>query len=235
MNQRKEASLTHLLSPVGLFLQFVSLRPYGCHTKFADLGLKLIELLELVILMLQCSDGLLFGFQSITDAACSFGHIGDIIGKTGVGSIHALELGGLGEEAVLVLGLAAKEFLGLLLIQDGDGIFDLNVELVEHGIQILLVAALLHAIFVEELVAVVPAAEGDGPLDGDGIAVDVVLVSVVAAVEDGDADLGTVAVRSSLLADQLLEVGGAVRAAGTGTEADLDGGQDGGLWVINNG
>ena len=223
--------MTHLLSSIGLFLQFVSVSPHGRHAKLANLGLELVEFLELVILMLQCSDGLLLWCQSFTDAAGGFGHVGDIIGEIGVSAIHALELGGLGEEVVLVLGLAAQEFLGLLLIQDGDGIFDLNVELIEHGVQILLVAALLHAVVVEELVAVVPAPEGDGPLDGDGIAVDVVLVPIVAAVEDRDADLGTVAVRPGLLADQLLEVGGAVRAAGTGAEADLDGGQDGGLLV----
>ena len=115
------------------------------------------------------------------------------------------------------------------LIKDGDGILHLDVELIEHGVEILLVAALLRAVLVEELVAVVAAAEGDGPLDGDGIAVHVVLVAVVSAVQDGDADLGAIAVRSGLLPDQLLEVCGTMSPAGACTEADLDGGQDGGL------
>ena len=221
--------MTHLLSSISLLLHFVSLRPHGRHSKLTNLCLKLIEFLELVILVLQGFDGLLLRCQRFADTAGSFGHISDVIGEIGVGPIHALELGGLGEEVVLVLGLATQELLGLLLIQNGDGILHLNVELIEHGVQILLVAALLHAVVVEELVAVVPAPEGDGPLDGDGIAVDVVLVSVIAAVQDGDADLGAIAVGSGLLADQLLEVGGTVRTAGAGTEADLDGGQDGGL------
>jgi len=56
-----------------------------------------------------------------------------------------------------------------------------------------------------------------------------VLVAVVAAVEDRDADLGAGAVGSGLLADELLEVAGAVGPLGPRPETDLDGGQDCGL------
>ena len=228
-DKKAEAALTHLLSLVSLRLHLVPLGPDGRHTQLANFRLELVKLLELVVLVLEFLDQILFRLEGFQYAPGGSAHIGNVVRKIGVGPVHPLQLGGLGEEVVLVLRLATEKLLGLFLIQDGDGILHLDVELIEHGVEILLVAALLRAVLVEELVAVVAAAEGDGPLDGDGIAVHVVLVAVVSAVQDGDADLGAIAVRSGLLPDQLLEVGGTMSPAGACTEADLDGGQDGGL------
>lgn len=221
--------MTHFLGLVSLRLHLLPLSPDGRHTQLANFCLELVELLELVVLVLEFLDKLLLGLEGLLYASMRSVHIGNVVRKIGVGPVHPLQLGGLGEEVVLVLRLATEKLLGLFLIQDGDGILHLDVELIEHGVEILLVAALLRAVLVEELVAVVAAAEGDGPLDGDGIAVHVVLVAVVSAVQDGDADLGAIAIRSGLLPDQLLEVGGTMSPAGAGTEADLDGGQDGRL------
>lgn len=159
-----------------------------------------------------------------------------------------LEVGGLEEELVLGGLVAFYEILGVLLIEDRARVVYLDVELVQHVVQIPLVGRDELAVGVEKAVRVRPHPEP--PLHRDEVPEPLVLEGVGALVVDAHPHHGRVfgalggegrvrwrglggggagRVQGAYLADEVVGVLGAVGEPRSGAEADLEGREDGAL------
>jgi hypothetical protein len=88
---------------------------------------QLAQFLLLVPRPLQHLDMLIRRLQTILDANVHVLQFGNRVERARVRHVDPLQLGGLHEKGVLVLGLAGQELFRLLLVQDGHGIVHLNV------------------------------------------------------------------------------------------------------------
>ena len=193
------------------------------------------KLLLLVFLLLKFRDffpvlfglghKLLVSIQTIVHALLLCLEFIHMLNRSRVGSINALQFRSLHEEAVFFTGFTSEKLFGFFLIQNRNGIFDLNVELVEHIVQVLFGARLFDTTLVQEFVTVVASSEGDGSLDGDSFPVNFRMKGIVSSVEDGHHDFGMSTV--GVLADQVLEGRCTMSLASSSSEANLDRSQNG--------
>mmetsp|Transcript_14515 Transcript_14515/g.34990 ORF Transcript_14515/g.34990 Transcript_14515/m.34990 type:complete len:289 (+) Transcript_14515:543-1409(+) len=122
--------------------------------KRLKLHLQLVQLLKLFPFLLQLArvlDGSPDIFAGTFLRTLLFQYV---VPNARINSIQPFQLGGLGEKFVLVLRLSRQKLLRLLLIQHGDGIFHLDIQLVQHGVQILLRPGLFFASVIQQFVTV---------------------------------------------------------------------------------
>ena len=106
-------------------------------------------------------------------------------------------------------------------------LYAIDLQSVQHAIQILLTVRDLFPVFVEEFETAVTSNERDGFFNRYLVPIEVRLVGVTSLVENGHANLGTGrhGARCRVFPHEILHISGTVGASGVGTEANLDGRQ----------
>mmetsp|Transcript_5742 Transcript_5742/g.13062 ORF Transcript_5742/g.13062 Transcript_5742/m.13062 type:complete len:237 (+) Transcript_5742:2870-3580(+) len=211
----------HLL--VQLIHKLAMQTPSIIRTQFLHLHLQLIQLLKLLPFLLQKSRILNGPTDILTGTLLRVYLLQNIVLNGSIRPIQPLQFRGLGEECVLVLRLTREKFLGLLLIQYRHGIFHLDIQLVKHGVQILLGAGFFFHIGVQKFVAVEPpGAHGNNTLHRNVVPVHIGHVSIRPLVQEGDSQLCPGTIGTGLLAYQILQVPCTMRPACSRPETHLD-------------
>jgi hypothetical protein len=106
-------------------------------------------------------------------------------------------------------------------------IVNLNIKLIQHGIQVFLIPAPLLPRRIQQLEAIIPATQRNTLFDGNVVPINLRLIPIRSAIEQRHSQFGPGAFHSGLFPDQVFEVSRSVRPLGVGAEAHLNRRQNG--------
>ena len=110
---------------------------------------------------------------------------------------------------------------------DLTGIVHLNIQLIQHGKQLLLTSRLLLPLGIQQAKAIIPSTQTDASFHRNVVSINLGLEPIAPPIQQGHPELGAVDI--ALFPHQIFQVARPMRSLGIGPEADLNGRQDGGL------